>query len=133
MAEPRSAPRTNVSWRAAILVAPGQIVAAKVINLSVGSLKLQCPHILRDGETYQMMMEVPSKLDASVRTQVICKAKCLYSTLSDNEYRAGMKYFEVPSQHDALMHAWGGMPTHKDANKSAIVPNASIAEFSDMV
>jgi hypothetical protein len=130
MAEARSTFRTNVSWRAAILVAPGQIVPAKVINFSLGSLKLQCAHILRDGETYQMMMEVPSRQDASIRTQVICKAKCLYNTLSENEYRAGMKYFEVPAQHDALLQTWGGMPSIRDLNKSKASP---IPEFSDMV
>jgi hypothetical protein len=130
MSESRSAPRTNVSWRAAILVAPGKIVPAKVTNFSVDALKLQCAHILRDGETYQMMMEVPNKHDASDRTQVICKAKCLYSTLSENEYRAGMKYFEVPAQHDALLHTWGGKPSFKELNKS--VASANAATF-DMV
>lgn len=130
MAESRSALRTNVSWRAAILVAPGKIVPAKVINFSLGSIKLQCAHILRDGETYQMMMEVPSRHDASIRTQVICQAKCLYNTLSENEYRAGMKYFEVPAQHDALLQTWSAMPTIRESKKSEASP---IPEFSDMV
>ncbi len=108
MSESRSAPRTNVSWRAAILVAPGKIVPAKIFNFSASGLKMQCAHPLQDGATYQMMMEVPKQGDASARTQVICKAKCLYSTLSENEYRAGMKYFEVPAQHQALLQSWGG-------------------------
>ena len=129
MSEARSAPRINVAWRGAILLAPGKIVPAKVISFSAGALKLQCAHILRDGETYQMMMEVPSKHDASVRTQVICKAKCLYSTLSENEYRAGMKYFEVPAQHEALLQAWGGMPVIKELSKT----EGPINEFPDMV
>lgn len=119
MLDARSVVRTNVSWRAAILVAPGKIVAAKVINFSHGALKLQCAQLLRDGETYQMMMEVPSQHDASVRTQVICKATCLYSTLSENEYRSGMKYLDVPAQHEALLQSWGGTPKHKESNKSA--------------
>ena len=130
MAEARSTPRTNVVWRAAISVAPGKIVPAKVINFSIGGLKLQCAHPLHNGEIYQMMMEVPSHRDASVRTQVICKAKCMYSTLCDNEYRAGMKYFEVPSQHAALLQSWGGFPTTKELHHSETSP---IDESSNMV
>jgi hypothetical protein len=126
MAEARAVPRTNVSWRAAISISAGKIVTAKVINFSIGGLKLQCVQPLRDGEIYQMMMEVPSERDASIRTQVICKAKCLYSTLCDNEYRAGMKYFDVPSQHAALLQSWGGTPVNKSVA-------ASITEISDMV
>lgn len=110
MAEARSAPRSNVVWRAAISFAPGKIVPAKVINFSLGGLKLQCARPLRDGETYQMMIEVPSHRDASSRTQVICKAKCMYSTLCDNEYHAGMKYFDVPAEHTALLQSWSGTP-----------------------
>lgn len=130
MVEARATHRTNVVWRAAILISAGKIVPAKVINFSLGGLKLQCAHLLRDGEIYQMMMEVPSHRDASVRTQVVCKAKCLYSTLSENEYRAGMKYFEVPSQHEALLQSWGGTPTVKIVNHSAAEP---INDLPDMV
>ena len=130
MVEARATHRTNVAWRAAILISAGKIVPAKVINFSLGGLKLQCAHLLHDGEIYQMMMEVPSHRDASVRTQVVCKAKCLYSTLCDNEYRAGMKYFEVPSQHAALLQSWGGFPTTTELNHSETSP---IDESSNMV
>ena len=111
MAEARAVKRTNVNWPAAVALAPGKIVPAKIINFSIGGLKLQCAHPLHDGETYQMMMQVPSPLDASVRTQVICKAKCMYCSLSDNEYLAGMKYFEVPNEHTQLLQSWSGSPS----------------------
>lgn len=129
MAESRSAPRTNVSWRAAIALAPGKIVPAKVINFSDGALKLQCAHHLRDGEIYQMMMQVPSHRDASVRTEVICKVKCLYSTLSGDEYHAGMKYFEVPSEHTQLLHSWSGLSTIGKAKQSATTPINDLANM----
>jgi hypothetical protein len=108
MSEYRSKPRSNVSWRAAILVSEGNIVAAKIVNFSGGGIQLQCPRLLKDGQTYQMMMEVPDQRDASLRTQVVCKATCLYALLSGDEYRAGMKYFEVPVQHRELLESWGG-------------------------
>jgi hypothetical protein len=118
MSEHRSVQRTNVSWRAAIQIAIGQIVPAKVINFSTGGLKLQCANLLKDGQTYQMMMEVPDPRDASLRTQVTCKATCSYSTLSDSVYRAGMKYFEIPAQHQALVDSWCGIVPAKVAKQT---------------
>lgn len=108
MNESRTSPRSNVSWRSAILISPGNIVASKILNFSGSGIQVQCAHLLKDGQIYQMMMEVPDQRDASQRTQVICKATCLYSILSGSEYRAGMKYFDVPSQHQALLNSWGG-------------------------
>jgi hypothetical protein len=108
MSEARLAVRAKVSWRAAILIGPGKIVPAKIIDFSRGGLKLQCGVPLKDGETYQIMMEVPKKLDASSRTKVTCKAKCIYSLLSGDDYCAGMKYFEVPSQFVSLLQNWHG-------------------------
>lgn len=104
----RSNSLSNVSWRAAIQIAPGNIIPAKVIGFTHTGIQLQCASLLRDGQTYQMMMEVPDQRDASVRTQVTCKATCLYAILSGNEYRAGMKYFEVQPQHQALLNSWSG-------------------------
>ncbi|WP_162061231.1 hypothetical protein [Undibacterium sp. KW1] len=100
--------RTNVTWRGAIQVMPGKIVPAKIINFSGTGIQLQCSVALKEKTTYQMMMEVPSPGDASRRTQVVCKATCIYSILSGNEYRAGMKYFEVHEQHRELLAAWHG-------------------------
>lgn len=108
MIDSRSSPRSNVSWRAAILVAPGNIVPAKVLNIAGAGIQLQCAHRLADGQVYQMMMEVPEPKDASQRTQVVCKASCNYTILSGSEYRAGMKLAEVPAQHQALLNNWGG-------------------------
>jgi hypothetical protein len=108
MSDYRSKPRSNVTWRAAILISAGNIVPAKIVNFSGGGIQVQCERLLKDGQTYQMMMEVPDQDDASVRTQVICKATCLYALLSGSEYRAGMKYFEVPPQHQELLKSWGG-------------------------
>lgn len=104
----RSNSLSNVSWRAAIQIAPGNIIAAKVIGFTHTGLQLQCASLLRDGQTYQMMMEVPDPRDASARTQVTCKATCQYAILSGNEYRAGMKYFEVHPQYQALLNSWSG-------------------------
>lgn len=108
MSESRSTPRSNVSWRSAILISSGNIIPAKVVNFSAAGIQLECDRLLKDGQTYQMMMEVPDQRDASARTQVICKVTCLYALLSGSEYRAGMKYFEVPPQHQALLKSWGG-------------------------
>lgn len=110
MSDSRTSPRSNVNWRAAVLVAAGQIVPAKVLNFSGNGIQLQCGVALKEKQTYQMMMEVPQQRDASQRVQVVCKATCLYTILSGSEYRAGMKYFDVPPQHDALLSSWGGRP-----------------------
>lgn len=108
MSESRSTPRSNVSWRAAILLAAGNIIPAKIVNFSGSGIQLQCDRLLKDGQTYQLMMEVPGQKDASERTQVSCKVTCLYALLSGSEYRAGLTYFDVLPQHQALLHGWGG-------------------------
>jgi len=108
MSESRASPRTNVSWRGAIQVQPGNIIAMRILNFSDSGLQVLCSQILRENQTYQIMIEVPDLRDASSRTQVVCKAKCMYSILSGSEYRIGMKYFDIPSQHHDLILAWGG-------------------------
>jgi hypothetical protein len=107
MPDHRSKFAPNISWRAAIVVSTGNIVAAKILSFSNREIQLQCPSLLKDGQIYQLMMEVPDQRDASLRTQVVCKATCLYAILSGSAYRAGMQYFEVPSQHQALLNSWG--------------------------
>ncbi|MBC3920246.1 hypothetical protein H8L32_22470 [Undibacterium sp. CY18W] len=106
MSESRTNPRSNVTWRGAIQVVPGKIVPAKIVNFSVSGIQMQCSALLKEKQTYQMMMEVPSPRDASQRTQVVCKATCIYSILSGSEYRAGMKYFDVPLEYIDLLSAW---------------------------
>lgn len=108
MSDSRNTARANVTWRGAIQVLPGQIVPARIINFTSGSIQMQCSAVLKEKQTYQMMMEVPKPGDASQRTQVVCKATCVYSILSGNEYRAALKYFEVPVQHAALLAEWYG-------------------------
>ncbi|MBI3283340.1 MAG: hypothetical protein HYZ65_00605 [Burkholderiales bacterium] len=108
MSDLRSYPRANVNWRAAVLVAPGRIVPAKILNFSGNGIQLQCSVALKEKQIYQMMMEVPQQRDASQRTQVVCRADCLYTILSGSEYRAGMKYFDVPYEHEGLLASWGG-------------------------
>lgn len=104
-----SDPRSNVSWRAAIKLAEG-IVPAKVVNIAGTGIQLQCASPLRDGQTYQMMMEVPEPKDASQRTQVVCKVSCSYTILSGSEYRAGMRFVELAPQHQSLLSNWGARP-----------------------
>ncbi|MFZ3000181.1 MAG: hypothetical protein WA071_07615 [Undibacterium umbellatum] len=108
MNDPRAATRTNVTWRGAVQVTSGKIVPAKIINFSASGIQLQCTVALKEKQTYQMMMEVPSIGDASRRTQVVCKATCIYSILSGDEYRAGMKYFDVQEQYLKLLASWHG-------------------------
>ncbi|MFZ6745722.1 hypothetical protein ACO0LC_21065 [Undibacterium sp. JH2W] len=108
MNDTRTSARSNVTWRGAIQVIPGKIVPAKIISFTSASIQMQCSTVLKEKQTYQMMMEVPRPGDASQRTQVVCKATCIYSILSGNEYRAAMKYFEVPAQHVALLAEWHG-------------------------
>jgi hypothetical protein len=133
MCDSRSNPRLSVSWRGAVLLAPGKIIPAKIVNFSLGGIQLQCANLLRDGETYQMMIEVPDKKDASKRTQVVCKGKIMYALLSGNEYRAGIKYSGVAAEHHALLESWGGkaeapnMATNPSAPEVAVLGAAADA------
>ena len=127
MSDSRSNPRLSVSWRGAVLFAPGKIIPAKIINFSLGGIQLQCANLLRDGETYQMMMEVPDKRDASKRTQVVCKGKIMYALLSGNEYRAGIKYSGVAAEHHALLESWGGKAAAPNTAAAPSAPAAAVA------
>lgn len=127
MSDSRSNPRLSVSWRGAVLLAPGKIIPAKIVNFSLGGIQLQCANLLRDGETYQMMMEVPDKRDASKRTQVVCKGKVMYALLSGNEYRAGIKYSGVAPEHHALLESWGGKAAAPNTATTPSAPEAAVA------
>ena len=64
--------------------------------------------MLKEKQEYQMMMEVPSRNDASARTQVVFKASCVYTILSGSEYRAGLRAVSFPPEHQELLQSWGG-------------------------
>ncbi len=106
MSDNRGAQRGNVAWRGAIQLVLGRIVPAKITNFSAGGIQMLSNSLLKEKQNYLIMMEVPSKRDASQRTQVVCKATCIYSILTGNEYRAGLRYFDVPPQHGALLDEW---------------------------
>mgnify|MGYP003347099311 CR=1 FL=1 len=108
MNDSRASSRLPVAWRAAIQVAPGRIVPAKVINFSSSGIQMQCPVMLKEKQLYQMMMEVPTQRDASNRTRVVFSATCVYTILSGSEYRSGMKAQDYPAEHRELLQSWGG-------------------------
>lgn len=97
---------SNVSWRGAILIAPEKIVPVKIVNISPDEILLLSSHLLKDGQTYQMMLEVPNPNDASRRTQVVCKGSVKYAILSGSDYRAGIKYTGVSAEHALLLAHW---------------------------
>lgn len=108
MSDSRINLRLAVSWRAAVQVVPGRIVPAKIVNFSAAGIQMQVGVMLKEKQDYQMMMEVPSPRDASARTQVVCKATCIYTILSGSEYRAGLKCLHFPPEHAELLASWGG-------------------------
>ncbi|MBC3870855.1 hypothetical protein [Undibacterium oligocarboniphilum] len=68
MSDSRINPRLAVSWRSAVQVVPGRIVPSKIVNFSAAGIQMQIGVMLKEKQDYQMMMEVPSPRDASVRT-----------------------------------------------------------------
>lgn len=107
MAELRSSPRTHVAWRAAVRLEEAGIVPARVINIANNGVQLQCVSPLRDGASYQVMLEVPTAADAQHRVQILCRVACLYTILSGGEYRSGVKFIEIPAEHKQLLISWG--------------------------
>ena len=77
MTDARSAPRINVTWRGAIQIAPGKIIAIKVVNFSANGVQFLCPQIVPERVNFQMMIEIPDRRDASRRTQVVLQRRCL--------------------------------------------------------
>lgn len=110
MSDARSAPRINVTWRGAIQVSQGKIIAIKIVNFSSSGVQFLCPQIVAERGTFQMMIEIPDRRDASRRTQVVCKGMALYCILSGSEYRVGMKISDIPPQHNDLVNSWAGVP-----------------------
>lgn len=97
---------SNVSWRGAVLIAPEKIVPVKIVNISTDEVLLLSAYLLKDGQTYQMMLEVPDPSDASRRTQVVCKGTVKYAILSGSDYRAGIRYTGVSPEHASLLAHW---------------------------
>jgi len=109
MSVARSNPRatlSNVSWRGAILIAPEKIVPVKIVNISTDEVLLLSSYLLKDGQSYQMMLEVPDPSDASRRTQVVCNGTVKYAILSGSDYRAGVRYSGVRAEHANLLAHW---------------------------
>ena len=51
-----------------------------------------CPQIVPERVSFQMMMEIPDRRDASRRTSSRLQRRRLYCILSGVEYRVGMKF-----------------------------------------
>jgi hypothetical protein len=97
---------SNVSWRGAILIAPEKIIPIKIVNISADEILLLSSYLLKDGQSYQMMLEVPDPNDASRRTQVVCNGMVKYAILSGSDYRAGVRYSGVHAEHLSLLAHW---------------------------
>lgn len=106
MFEVRSAPRANVSWRAAVKLAEKTIVPAKVSNISQGGLQVLCPYSLNMHHDYQMMLEVPALDNESQHYQVLCTVTVLHVILSGDSYRIGGKFHKLSALHQELIAAW---------------------------
>ena len=115
MIELRKSPRTNVTWRAAIKLDAGNIVPAKVVNVSATGILLQCAHRVVVNHEYQVMMEVP-RIDqpAGVPYQVRCKVVVLHAILSGDFFRIGVKFSELSDLHRNLIAAWLSIATKID-------------------
>lgn len=107
MIELRKSPRTNILWRAAIKLGEGNIVPAKVVNVSASGLLIQCVDRVEIDKEYRMMMEVP-RIDQSSSDpyQVVCKVAVLHAILSGDSYRIGVKFTEISDLHENLVAAW---------------------------
>ena len=107
MIELRKSPRSNVLWRAAIKLGEGNIVPAKVINVSASGLLIQCAHNVAIDKEYRLLMEVP-RIDQSSSEpyQVACKISVLHAILSGDSYRIGVKFTEISDLHKNLVAAW---------------------------
>lgn len=106
MSDPRSNPRTHVAWRGAVQTAPGHITVIKVVNFSGNGAQILSPKMLAEKQTYQMMMEMPDRRDPTLRVQVVFKATVLYSILSGDAYRIGMKLSDAPPEHAQLVQLY---------------------------
>ncbi|MDY7537784.1 PilZ domain-containing protein [Undibacterium sp. RTI2.1] len=115
MIELRKSPRVNVTWRAVIKLANGQLMPAKIVNISTGGVLLQCPEKLEVNAEYQIMMEVPS-IDFAKKEQfkVPCKAHIQHIILTGDFYRVGVKFSELSDLHQRLLDAWISKSTVSD-------------------
>ncbi len=108
MSDARSNPRTHVAWRGAVQIAPGQITVIKVVNFSGNGAQILCPKMLAEKQTYQLMLEMPDRRDPTLRVRVVCKATILYSILSGDSYRIGVKVSDIPPEHTQLVQTYMG-------------------------
>ena len=107
MMELRKNPRANVTWRGAIKLSDGEIIAVKIVNIASDGLLLHCPTALEVNQQYKIMMEMPSiDQSSSVRHQAPCKVLAMHIRLSGDFYQVGVRFTEISDLHQALFDAW---------------------------
>ena len=107
MIELRKNPRTNVVWRAVIKLGEGEIVPAKVMNISKAGILMHCANRVEAGKEYRLMMLVPNiNQESSESYQVHCKMKVVNAILSGEVYHINLRFTELSDLHRCLFEAW---------------------------
>jgi hypothetical protein len=103
MNDSRSNPRTHVAWRGAVQISKDKIIGVKVVDFSATGAQIMCSISLEEKKIYQIMIEIPTQRNPTIKIQLVCKAKVIYSILSGSEYRIGLKLSEIPATHHKLI------------------------------
>ncbi len=107
MIELRKNSRANVIWRATIKLDDGEILPAKVVNISSAGLLLHSPIALEANRAYQLIVEMPGIDQSSpVRYQAPCTVFTTHIRLSGDHYQVGVKFTEIDNLHQTLFDAW---------------------------
>ena len=115
MIELRKNSRANVIWRAAIKLDEGEVLPAKIVNISSAGLLLQSPTVLETNKAYQLIVDMPGiDPSSSVRFQAPCTIFTMHVRLSGDTYQAGVKFTEIGDLHKTLFNAWLSIITKFD-------------------
>jgi c-di-GMP-binding flagellar brake protein YcgR len=115
MIELRKNSRANVIWRVTIKLDEGEILPAKIVNISSAGLLLHSPIALQANRAYQLIVEMPSiDQSSSVRFQAPCTIFTTHIRLSGDHYQVGVKFTEIADLHQALFDAWLSITTKFD-------------------
>jgi c-di-GMP-binding flagellar brake protein YcgR len=107
MIELRKNSRANVIWRASIKLDDGEILPAKIVNISSAGLLLHSPIALESHRAYQLIVEMPGiDQSSSVRFQAACTIFTMHIRLSGDTYQVGVKFTEIDNLHQTLFDAW---------------------------
>ncbi len=104
--ESRVATRRNVTWKARVMPAPGNVLDAKTADISSSGVGLICHHPLPPHSVVQLALQVPHLTITGSFTVVTGRVKVAFQVMRGGEYRVGAQWVDISDASRTLLTSW---------------------------